>query len=136
MRIALFAAGTNPRVDKPIHNHSQSYIDDAINIYRSVVMLPASAYHRPAAQLLPPKSVRAESGDLNAVSAPQDLATNSSISEREMQANVGVAKSEAEIFRARAKVKAWMSKATRDDKNPLPRGKWADLSGIQVVAVQ
>ncbi len=53
-----------------------------------------------------------------------------------MQANVGVAKSEAEIFRARAKVKAWMSKATRDDKNPLPRGKWADLSGIQVVAVQ
>jgi hypothetical protein len=135
MKTALFVSGAVPGVDKYLCKKSQFYIDELI-AKGEAVMLPASAYHRPAAQLLPPKSVRAESGDLNAVSAPEDLATNSSISEREVKANAGVADSEIEIFRARAKVRAWMSKATSDERNPLPRGKWADLSGIQVVAVQ
>ena len=46
----------------------------------------------------------------------------------------GVVGGQVERRRAQGKIKAWMSKATSDERAPLPRGKWVSLSTIEVSA--
>jgi hypothetical protein len=68
------------------------------------------------------------------VAASHETSVSSSITEREMEANVGIAETKGAMLRAQAKIKAWMSPATSDERAPLPRGKWVNLQGIQVTA--
>jgi len=70
------------------------------------------------------------------VSAAHETACNSAISNKEMEANAGIAETQGAVLRAQVKIKAWMSPLTADERAPLPRGKWYDSSRIQVVVVQ
>jgi hypothetical protein len=98
-------------------------------------MLPRESFRRPAARLNPPKGYIGGVGE-EMVAASHETAANTSITSSEMQANVGIADTHGAVIRAQCKIKAWMSQATSDQKAPLPRGKWADFTGIQVSVIQ
>ena len=74
--------------------------------------------------------------------AAHELASSATLSDADVLANVGLSKPghselrEGAIKRAQAKVKAWMSKETEDQRSPLPRGSWINPDAIQVSVVQ
>lgn len=121
-------------VDTPLCHKSQSYVTDLI-LRGEAEMLPQGTFRRPAARLCPPKgSVNEQFETL--VSAAHEAACNSAISNTEMEANVGIAETHGAMLRAQAKIKAWISPVTADEKAPLPRGKWYDSRQIAATVVQ
>ena len=77
-----------------------------------------------------------EQGKEALMSAAHETSVNASITEREMEANVGIAETKGAVLRAQAKIKAWMSKDTDDTRSPLPRGSWINPQSILVTTVQ
>ena len=134
LKITLFTHNAIIGRDAPLCHKSQCYIDDLIQ-RGEAFMLPRESFRRPAARLNPPKGYINGVGE-ELVAASHESAANTAITCSEMEANVGIADTQGAVIRAQCKIKAWMSKATSDERAPLPRGKWADFSGIQVSVVQ
>lgn len=98
-------------------------------------MLPTGDFRRPAARLRSPRgfSVNDLSNE-ELMAASHEAACNTAITCAEAEANVGIAETQGAVLRAQAKIKAWMSPRTSDERAPLPRGKWVNLSAIEVTA--
>jgi hypothetical protein len=130
MKIRVFSADANPRVDAPLCRKSPSYVAQEV----SAVPPRMFMLNDKEAQCIT-YSPRLTDEEM-LVSASHETSVNASITEREMEANVGIAETKGAVLRAQAKIKAWMSKDTDDTRSPLPRGSWINPQNIQVVVVQ
>lgn len=139
MKISLFSHNAVIGVDAPLCHKSKLYVDDLIE-RGEAFMLPPGEFRRPAVRLRPFKGADAHLSREKMVGSSREVAAESTISFAQMQANAGIVKPMSEraerkaIQRARDKVKAWMMPSTSDQRAPLPRGKWINLSAIEVTA--
>jgi len=125
MRISLFTHDANPGIDRPLCHKSKTYIARLI-LEKSAFMIDERR-----AQLYPPVAVLCvDRRDLMA--AGREIGVQTSITDREMRANVGEADSALEILLAQRKVKAFPQ--VFDDYAPLARGSWPLSISMEVTA--
>jgi len=133
MRIDVFSADSNPAVDRRLFRQSQARCE--VSVASGQLAWLDSEDKSAGCRVIRQGSKAGADFFPELVKASHEAASNTAITCSEMQANVGIG-SEGAVKRAQYKVKAWMSHATSDQRSPLPRGKWADFSGIQVSVVQ
>lgn len=131
VKITLFTHNAKIGIDQPLCHKSKSYVDELIRSGEAY-MLPPGVFRRPAARLYPPRSI--EQGNETLMAAAHETSVKAALTATETQANVGIAETAGAVLRAQAKVKAWMSPDTKDERSPLPRGSWANVAAIQVTA--
>jgi phage tail protein X len=133
MRVSIWSYDSNPLVDPRLYKQSLTRCEESVTAGFLRWINPAD---KSKGCVTTPPRATCNLGDEALVSASHETSVAASITEAEMQANVGIAKTAGGVLRAQLKVKAWIHPSTADGKAPLPRGSWINLAGLEVVAVQ